>query len=96
MQADEELAGAVTVIDGAADVAKKYPRALGRQPLNSVGQIREEVCRLYRAVTQGKLSAKEAARAVYILQVAAKMVEVEKIEPMLEAIQREREARRGR
>lgn len=83
-------AGQVVVVED-ADVPQRYPRALGRQPLNTINQVREEMCRVYRAVTQGKVSTKQGAQLTYMLQVVARTIEVEKIEPALERILQERE-----
>lgn len=88
-----ERSNAVVVLDG-GDVPTRYPRALGRQPLNTIQQVREEMGRVYRAVSQGKISTKQGAQMTYMLQVIAKTIEVEKIEPALELILREREERR--
>ena len=80
----------VEVIDGSTDVAMRYPRALGRQPINTIQNVREEMCRVYRAVAGGKISTKQGSSMVYMLSVIGKTIEVEKIEPALEMIMRER------
>jgi hypothetical protein len=80
-----DQAGQLVVLD-ASDVPQRYPRALGRKPVATVGQTREEMERVYRAVAAGKISTKQGAQMIYMLQVIAKTIEVEKIEPMLEMI----------
>ena len=77
----------VVVLDG-TDVPQRYPRALGRQPLNTISQVREEMCRVYRAVAQGKISTKQGAQMVYMLQVVAKTIEGQKLELVEEALAR--------
>ena len=78
----------VVVIDGSTDVPMRYPRALGRQPIDTVNGVREEMGRVYRAVAGGKISTKQGNSMIYMLQVIAKTIEVEKIEGQLEAVLR--------
>jgi hypothetical protein len=87
-------ANSAVVVLESPDAPQRCPRAIGRQPLNTIQQVREEMGRVYRAVAQGKISVKQGAQMTYMLQVQAKTIEVEKIEPALEIMMREREERR--
>lgn len=91
-----ESDGQVVVIDGSIDVPQRYPRALGRQPLKSVNDVREEMARVYRAVAAGKISTKQGTQMVYMLSVMTRTIEIEQIEGKLDAMIRERELRRMR
>ena len=69
---------------------------LGRHQLDSVSRVREEMARVYRAVARGKRTPKEGAQMVYILGVIAKAIEVEKIEPLIEELERQRALANGK
>lgn len=85
--------GAFVVLD-ANDVPQRYPRAIGRQPLTTVNQVREEMARVYKATASGKITTRQGAQMVHMLQVIGKTIEVEKIEPLLEEIRRWQERNR--
>jgi hypothetical protein len=82
---------ALVVLDG-TDVAQRYPRALGRQPIDTIGRVREEMARCYKAVAAGKITTKQGSSMIFMLSVIARTIEVEKVEPMLEAIERAKSA----
>lgn len=80
----DSAAPAVVVVAG--DAPRKFPRAIGRSPTTTIKEVREEASRVYRAMCAGKLSTKEGTSVMYMLQTISKMIEVEKIEPVLEQI----------
>lgn len=91
----EATSGRLAVLDP-VDLPTKYPRALGRQPLNNVSQVREECARVYRAVAAGRISAKAGSALAYQLSTVAKLMEIEK-GAMLEEVEHAlREAQKGR
>lgn len=91
-----ERPGTLTVIDGSTDVAVKHPRALGRQRLETVKDVRQEMCRAYRAVTSGKISNKAGNSLVYMLSVVVRTMEIERDEQDLELLKQLRERMKGK
>lgn len=81
-----ERASQVVVLDP-SDIPQRYPRAIGRQPLTTVNQVREEMARVYKATASGKITTKQGSQMIYMLQAISKTIEVEKIESKLEAIE---------
>ncbi len=77
------------IFDG-ADVPSAMPGTPKRLQLDTVRAARREMARVYGLVARGQISTKRGAQAVYMLQVIAKTIEVEKIEPALEALERGR------
>lgn len=84
----DDCATDVVVIDGSIDIPQRYPRAIGRQPIDTINRVREEMGRVYRAVAAGKISTKKGSSMVFMLNVIAKTIEVEKVESQLEAVLR--------
>ena len=63
------------------------PRALGRKRLNSAGDVREELSRVYRALVQGKITPQQNGAMVNTLSHLIRAMEIEKIETRLEALE---------
>jgi hypothetical protein len=86
---DQDLTMPVEVVDAPS----RYPRAIGRQPITNARTVREEMCRVYRAVATGKVEAKNGNSMVYMLSQILKAIEVEQIESKLDAVIQDQQSR---
>jgi hypothetical protein len=71
----------VVVIDG-GEAPRRFCRSLGRQPITTLNQVREEMARVYRALVGGKITIKEHNAAMFGLQTIARTMSLEKVEAL--------------
>lgn len=89
MSGEASQAQPVVVID-ACDVAAALPGTPRRLQLDTVRAVRREMARVYALAARGQIAPKTGSTFIWQLQVIAKTIEVEKIEPALEALERGR------
>lgn len=63
------------------------PRRTARAKLKTVGNVAEELAKIYRAVAGGKLDSQEGCRRTYILAMLAKMIEGSELERRIESLE---------
>lgn len=64
------------------------PRRRYRPALNSVGRVREELAKVYRAARNGEIALSDATRLTYMLDKLARMLVEQDLEERIEALER--------
>lgn len=70
----------------AAGAAPPTPPRVGA--LSTIGRCRKELASLYRDARQGHISAQQAAKLAYLLNILAGMIESQEVEARLEKLER--------